>query len=456
VKNEKLNCLLWLVVFVALCGGCGWFVWRRAAQTTPAVIGGLVGGILALIVVSWLLAIPTRIGEWLLVIRARMGSEPRDGKKVAIIGTLRGNGTLAAPFSHKTCVAYSYEMRTQVVTRSGNKTTIQNLKAYDGFSTVQLAVEHGAGTDRTRILAIPAVDLDDTEPTDMTARLNAQQYVETTQWNDGVTTVNDDLTASDGHVRRDDRLRADADVAACALVEKILPGNIPVCAIGRYAEDKRALVAPVMLRRGETYAIQMGWRVFRAALGVVVFGAIFIAAALIFCANYPLDAAEAAHPDWNLSWREIEFDRFIETQVRAPMVKAGMLSERSGFYLQEVPYDTAKGELIVNGRTIELRHSAYVGDRAVHISARPDDPDGITLKRGDRVVVTVDGKDLNIPTSWWQPNDVVTSLGSGPVADYAGRITIMAPDRWLRARVTFRTRVNTDDWLREQTPQDQQ
>lgn len=452
MKNQKLSCLFWLVLFLALAGAAAWFVYRRTADAGAATAGAFIGGILLLCVVSWLIAIPGRIAEWLLIVRAQLGREPQHGKRVALIGTLRGHGDLAAPFSHERCLAYEYEIRERVVTRSGNTTTIEDKKAYEGFAMTALSIEHG--TDRTRILARPEMKLETRRRSDLTLAANAKHYIEGTKWDDGPPPKDaPDLSPTDGRYRRDHRLRPETELGDnCQFIERLLIGNANVCAIGEYSSDKRALVAPVKLRTGQSFAIGAAWRVVNAGIGLVIFAAITLVAAAVFCANYPLDAAEASSPQWTLTWPEIELERFIDREVRTRMVEAGMLSSSSGFYLQDVCDGCAKGTVVVDGRTIELKHAAYVAPKTVHLSAKPGDRDGLTLTDGKRVTLTLDGKSAPIPASWFHENDVVTALGSVQRPEYAGRITVIAPDRWLRARVTFKTRVNVDDWLPGRTP----
>src|SRR6187549_661692 len=75
VKSQKLACSAMLVLFLALGGASGWFVYRRAPWGTAAVIGGVVGAILLYLPLGFLMAIPGRIGEWWLILRARLGAE---------------------------------------------------------------------------------------------------------------------------------------------------------------------------------------------------------------------------------------------------------------------------------------------------------------------------------------------------------------------------------------------
>lgn len=456
MKNEKISCAFWLFVFLAFCFAAGWFVHRRVPETAAAMVGGFVGGILILLVFSYLLAIPSRIREWLLIVRAKVGGEPRDGSRSALIGTLRGHGELTAPFSRERCIAYAYEIHTRVVRRAQKGTSVEMKKAYEGFAMVPLSIEHG--TERTRILTRPETKLRKTDAGE-SAKAHARDLIANTTWEDAPAPAKDepDLSHTNGHHRRDHRILADADPDTCTFTERILTGGSGACAIGVYSSDKRALVAPVKLYAGEgSFAIGAAWRIVYAGIGVVVFSAILLAATAVFCANTPLDARESSSPDWTLTWPEIELERFVDRQVRTRMVNAGMLSTSSGFYLQDVCMHCAKGEMIVDGRTIVLKHAAEIGPRTIHLSANPGDRDGLTLSSSDRVTVTLNGRTAPIPPSWILPNDVVTALGSGSVADYAGRVTIVAPDRWLRARVTFKTRVNADAWLPARTPPDPQ
>lgn len=449
MKNAKFSCLVWTVVFLALSAASGWFVYRRAATSEAAVIGGLVGGVILIVMLSWLLAIANRIGELVLILRAKLGHEPRDGKRTALIGTLRSHGELTAPFSRERCAAYEYAITAIETGRdSEGSSTTSFREAYEGFAMAPLVVEHG--TERTRILAKPDLKLKATVTDTPTAVANAQAYVDDTTFtpSPGPKAPEPDLSHTDGRFRVDHRTDPIvADVSSCRLVEKTLQANVGVCAIGEYSASKRALLAPVKMKTGDAFAIGAGWRVANAVFAEAFCVVLAVVVAAVFCANFPLDAAESSSPDWKLTWPEIELERMISKHVRTPMEQAGMLSGSSGFSLQDVCDGCAKGELIVNGRTIELKHAAYVGARAVHLSPTPGAKDGLTLTSGDHVVMTIDGKSALIPASWLLPNDIVTSLGSGPIADYAGRITILAPDRWVRARVTFKTKVDSNDWL---------
>lgn len=448
MKSAKFSCLAWTIVFLALGAVSGWFVYRRTATTESAVIGGIVGAIVLLITFSWLFAIPARIAEWLLIVRAQLGREPQDGKRVALIGTLRGHGELTAPFSHTRCVVYEYTVTVTDTKQDSDGTSVSFREAYEGFAMVPLSIEHG--TDRTRILAKPELKLGKTNPEGRTAEVNAQHYVDNTEFAPPPPSRSDEpeLSHTDGRFRADYRRDPVVEnIAGSRLSEKVLQANVGVCALGEYSATKRALVSPVKMSVGDAFATAAAWRVVNAVIGVAIFGAIALAVTAVFCANFPLDAAESSSPEWTLTWPEIELERMIELHVRTPMEKAGMLTASSGFYLQDVCSGCAKGQLLVEGRTIELKHAAYIGAKTVHLSATPGAPDGLTLIGGDRVVLTLDGKAAPIPASWLQPDDIVTSLGSGPIADYAGRVTVIAPDRWLRARVTFKTKVNSEDWL---------
>ncbi|MFP5246726.1 MAG: hypothetical protein ACLGH0_08530 [Thermoanaerobaculia bacterium] len=300
--------------------------------------------------------------------------------------------------------------------------TPQGQKAYEGFDMVPLTIEHGA--ERTRILGKPDIDsIKTTYP-----KVNAQHFIDNTTF--------EEPKSNDERERFDYKEEmAPDDVDGCRLSEKFLPPGANVCAFGQYDAGRQALVAPVTLRTGSAFAIDAAWRIVNAGLAAVIFSAIALIAGALFCANFPLDAVEQSHPDWELSWWEVDLERVVEKHVRMPLVKAGMLSA-PGFYLPEVYEDRAKGRLEVHGKVIELKFALYRGN-GVHLSAHPDDKDGVTLVDSKRVILTVDGKSAEVPQSWLLPNDINTSLSE--TGDYAGRITVIAPDRSIRCRVSFKT-----------------
>jgi hypothetical protein len=370
------------------------------------------------------------------VVRAQLGSEPRDGKRSAIIGTLHGYGELTSPFARERCAAYSYE----IVTTDTIDGETQTRKAYEGFAMVPLSIEHG--TERTRILAKPALpSLSAKHPRSKTQHANAKLFVENTTFTPAPATTADekDLSHTDGHLRVDySRNPIETNIGACQLVEKILPGETSACAVGTYRADRRALVAPVTLRTGSSFATGAAWSIVRAAIATaicVVIGSVIVAA---FCVNFPIDAAEQLNPKRTLAWWEIDFDRFVHARVR----QAGI--PLSGYYLQPVCDGCAKGRLEIDGQIIELRHARYIGNRSVHLSANPGDRDGVTLNYHDEVALTLNGKTARIPPSWIQPGDINTSLGSH--GDYAGRVTVIAPDRSIRCRVSFQIQSQASDW----------
>ena len=427
-------------MFLALAGFSGWFVYRRAPSIEAALIGGAVGGLILLIAVAWFSAIPARILEWWRIVAARFGGDPRDGKRVAIIGTLRGHGELTAPFSRERCVLYSYE----IVTTDTHDNESTYRVAYEGFAMVPLSIEQGA--ERTRILARPDIKLSKTRPDSLTALQNAELFVERTTFAPAPKTTAEekDLSHTDGHLRVDYVRGPATNLAACALMEKLLRAEANVCAIGEYRADRRALVAPVALRTGTSFGIGAAWRVVNAAIACAIFSAFALIAVTLFCVNHPIDEAEQSHPQRTVAWWEVDLERFIHEHVRLPLVRAGMLST-PGFHLQPVCVGCAKGRLEIGGRKIELKHAAYTGSRSVHLSAKPGDRDGLTLDGRDRVVLTIDGKSADVPPSWLLPHDIVTSLGSE--GEYEGRVTVIAPDGWIRCRVSFNTRVDEDAWL---------
>jgi hypothetical protein len=442
VKSVKVTCLTWTAVFLVLAGVSGWLVHRRAPYPGAALAGGAVGGVILLSVMSWLRAIPVRIAEWLRIARAQFGGEPRDGQRVAIIGTLRGNGELTAPFSRERCVYYTYEVIATDITDGESS----DRKAYEGFAMVPLSIEHG--TQRTRILGRPELPWLKTQwRRNRTAEANAKLYLESTHFTPppARTAAEPDFSQAEGRVHFDYSTEPlETNMGACRLEEKLLAAGTNVCALGQYRADRHALAAPVTLRFGTSFGMAAAFRIVYAGIGAAIFTAIALIAAAVFCANYPLEIAEQLHPEWKVAWWEVDLDRLVDQHLRRRMAAAGML-DGGGFYLQELCDGCAKGRLDLGGRSIELKHAAYVGSKTVHLSASPGDRDGVRLIAGKRVVLTVDGKSAAVPAGWLQPNDIVTALGSQ--GNYEGRVTAIDPNGGIRCRVSFNAHVNADDWL---------
>lgn len=425
---KNISCLAWTAVFLALAAASGWFVHRRVPAPGAALLGAFIGGVILVVTLSWLIGIATRFLEWWLVARARLGAEPRDGKRTAIIGTLRGRGELHSPVTRQRCVLYAYEIM------SGAR------KAYEGFAMVPLLIEHGA--DRTQVVARPELPgLSAAHPAGTVAEANAKHFIEHASFG-GI----EDVLRHHGQLRFD--LRTEPVVtnfSGCRFVEKVLRPDIEVCAIGTYNAERHTLNEPVAMRMGTAFGIGAAWRVVNATMATAISLLIAVVAIAGFCVTFPADAIEQSHPQTSLAWWEVDLERFVAKNIRTPLVASGVVSS-PGYRLQQLCEGCAKGRLEIDGRVIELKHAAYRGGRAVHLSSTANGRDGVTLD-GKRVVLTINGKSADVPPSWLQPDDIETSLGEH--GDYAGRVTVIAPDRWIRCRVSFNTRVDPEAWLRQ-------
>lgn len=388
----KATCLIWTAIFFALAGASAWFVYRRTGSEDAAVFGAFIGGVTLLIAVSWISAIPARLLEWWRIVSARWRGEPVDGQRVAIVGTLRGHGEILTPFSQQRALVYAYE----IVGREG--------KLAEGFESVPLSIEHDGA--RTRIAGKPELLVKASVATGPQAETRAKEI-------------------------------AGKPVHAGRLSETFVAPDTNVCVIGTF--QSQALVDPITLRAGSSFGIDAAWRVVNAGIAAVIFAFFAVIALLIFCAKVPLDASPSP-----AAWWEIDFERFIARNVREPMIEAGMLTA-PGFRLPDLCIGCAVGRMEIGGRVMELRHARGIGGRAVHLSEREGATDGLTLLDTNHIVLTINGKPANVPRSWLQDGDVVTSLGSE--GEFAGRVTVIAPDGWIRCRVAFHTRVDPNAFL---------
>jgi hypothetical protein len=228
-----------------------------------------------------------------------------------------------------------------------------------------------------------------------------------------------------------------------------------VCVLGRYSEERRALVpdpdalvnaatirtgTPASFRRGAV--MKAVWSV----VGVVICSALVTGAAILFAVNVPMDASEQMNPGRRFFWQEVKLERWLDREVRLPLVKSGTLTT-PGMYFLELCAPCATGRLEANGRVVELKYAGAWENEStmeVHLAAAEGEKDGVTVTfdrkaRSSRTVVTMNGRDFQIPEEWTLPNDVQTAMGSDQFLD--GRVNVLAPNDSIRLRAAFRTPV---------------
>jgi hypothetical protein len=199
----KRGCALWFILFIALTVAYGtWF--------GNPVLGAMFAFLM--LAALGLLSTPIRKREELALVK-EAGYSPfrpdavifRDGRRVALIGyiyPLHGAG-IKAPFSHKDCVAYSYE----VATPAGE----EGYKKYEGFRLAPSVIVTPRGD--IKLLAYPELQGFPATPEAQMSRRNALDYIRATAFASFKTTdmrkayenVISELMNSSGSARTDTR-----------------------------------------------------------------------------------------------------------------------------------------------------------------------------------------------------------------------------------------------------------
>lgn len=432
-----------LVMYVLAAIPVGIFVYHRLPIVTVAIWSGLIAGFFLFLAVAYLLAIPNALVDWW---RMRPGAKPRDGKRSAIIGTIRHSGaSLHSPFTRQPCVAYHYK----IVSMAGEHPK----NDYEGFALVPsyIATEDG----QIRVMAYPELDIPWERVKGEEAREQARAFIESTAFTDmrakgikgAMAELRDLMTDDDGIIRYDHRVEpVTEDLGKCMLEERVLLSGDSVCAIGRYSEEKRALVPnpdgivqPLTIRKGSLGSFRWGQirKAIGSAIGVVILLALLAVAAGVFLTSVPMDAAEQKKPDRRFFWEEVKLERWIEREFRKTPDSGPM-------YFLELCDHCATGRLEAGGRVIELKHARGWEDasqRVVHLAAAEGETDGVTItydkkKRGGKVAIIINGREFAVPGDWLLPSDIQTSLHTNETLD--GRVRVMAPNDSIRLRLSFR------------------
>jgi hypothetical protein len=441
-----------LIFYALVSVAAGLYIYHRTAVVAAAVIGGLVGGLLLTAPVAGARHIWRQLGEWWLIAQASRGVEPKDGKRVAIIGTIRPvREKLLSPFTKTPCIAYRYEIRT-------------NSHGVDcqGFAMAPASIR--TTHQQIRLLAYPQLDIPASYASGETAANNAEAFLAATQFtvttgratSDAMADLNALLADGDGRMRFDERLRADSDLSRGRLVEWNLPVGATVCAIGRYSSTRRALVPDpagvfhgATIRTGEpsSFSRQTLSSIGSTAFGVVVSIVLLVVAALVPLMTVRLDLAEQRNPSRLLLWPEVRLERWIDDNVRARLRTIGLF-DTGVSYPPRLCTDCARGKLRIGTDEIRLSHASIdkIGaERIVRLSS--PDGEGVVLTfdpgiRITRFLVEKGGTTFEVPLSWLHPDDVQMSIRTleDPIE---GRVTLFGPDDSIRCHVSFNANVRT-------------
>jgi hypothetical protein len=174
------------------------------------------------------------------------GEQFEDGATVTVLGHIRAVGlTLAAPFSGKPAVLYSYDINHI----SQGRHEANNVQDFSGYALTPCAIDSPHGS--VRLLGFPLLEgFDKTNFDTEDGRRNATAYLESTQFTDmegfhpGAIyhEVKELLTDEDGQLRKDWKMTEDRDLSDKHLQEQLVASGEQVCAIGVWSAAKRGLV----------------------------------------------------------------------------------------------------------------------------------------------------------------------------------------------------------------------
>jgi hypothetical protein len=445
------SCLRMLLVYAALGTAIGVAVYHRFPQLAPAIWAGVIAGFFAWLTFAYLWAIPTHLRDWW---RMRSGAPPRDGKRVAVIGTIHAaHSSLHAPFSKTSCVAYQYK----VVSFKGQNPNTD----FEGFAMTPSYVRTENG--QVKILAYPELDVPEEPVRGPESKENAREFIDSTSFmavrKEGLKAMTAELKQlladDDGSMRYDHRMDPVAEsLDHCRLTERVIRAGDTVCILGRYSEEKRAIVPDsgavvhaATIRTGTPGSFRRGMlrKAIGSAFGVVVCAGLVTAAALIFLVNVPMDASEQMNPQRRFLWEEVKLERWLDKHVRTPLVQAGTLTAPGMRLRDDLCDHCAVGRFEANDRVIELRHaSAWENEsmRVVHLAAAAGETDGVTITfdraaRRWTIGLTMNGTTFTVPDAWTLPSDVQDSYGSGD--HIHGRVTVLGPGDSVRVRAAFKS-----------------
>lgn len=104
------NCIIAIVVWVALLAGYGWWLTPQLETPQRFIIPAVMACVVWFGLVNFSGAFYS-LRDWRARNRLARGERPADGDLVSAVGPLRAtHGTLAAPFSERQCVIYKYDI----------------------------------------------------------------------------------------------------------------------------------------------------------------------------------------------------------------------------------------------------------------------------------------------------------------------------------------------------------
>lgn len=361
---KKTACVVWLVLYALIAVAVGLGVHHRVRSVEGAIAAAIFGGGATWLGIAYILGIGEKRREAKMIRSAMSGERPKDGEKIAAVGTVMsaGGGSLEAPFSRTPCVAYEYK----IVDRSGEGESVR----YSGCALSPSMIQSARGS--VRLLAWPDLDFPTEDVSNEEGYQNATAYLATLPKEStrpgGIGAAIQEFKRlaadDDGSIRSDiGDAQSDFNIHQMRLTEKVLKAGERVCATGTYSAAKGGLVPapgtfaiPVKITKGDGDAMLR--KITRSyftnfTCGLILLAGVTIAAGA-FLLMIPLEAAEQINPERPILWAEIKLERFLDQRVKTPLVSAGVLQKDESFTSTNLSRGVARGVLEVGDERVEL------------------------------------------------------------------------------------------------------
>lgn len=228
-----------------------WYLLGARLQGKVGVIAAVVLAILFHIGIVAILTSVRRRRDSKLLKNSLRGEIPRDGRRIAVAGTIEAQGDLLeTPFSLQPCVLYSYEIYRMVVTPSrgrGSSSSSRRVVDFSGLAMTSTAIRTSNG--RFALCGFPYLTgVVRNDSRDVSLRVAAREYIRRTTFEKTLPYAGE-LAALDGamkaegrSIRLDSQMTDGSQLEEGSLLEEYVADGTRACAFGCYSAASGGLV----------------------------------------------------------------------------------------------------------------------------------------------------------------------------------------------------------------------
>ena len=295
MKGCARTCLLQLLGWGVVSYAFYFYLRSLGDLGAPLYWASIGAGLFTMIAIGYAWAIKDLAIERGMLLEAARGTQPEDGRWVAISGRIHSMHSLHGPLTGEDVVAYEYKISR--MERSGKSSS--EVTYYDGKALVPSTISTPHGS--IRLLAVPTFDV----PAATFARYldtleRAREYVAATPFQTSKTPKSEKIgmehesTDDDGNFRVDKRWsEREVDLDGFTFEEKHIKQNEAVCAFGLYSQQRGGIIPhpnwakQTRIMRGDAQAVanQLRTRIIKYAIGIVCFGIAAYVVVRIYAAN---------------------------------------------------------------------------------------------------------------------------------------------------------------------------